>query len=190
MSSNNPVIFIEDDILYLRPVERGDCERNRRWVNSQGVFRNIMLLFPVDDIGQEKWHENRDRSRPPIDMVFAIVLKKGNIHIGNMGLHRIDWVNRLATTGAIIGEPEHRGRGYAHRAKMLLLGYAFNTLGLRRIESAALATNEASLRCLAKSGYVEEGRRRGRMFRGGEWVDEVILAVMADDWRALRAKQG
>ena len=55
-----------------------------------------------------------------------------------MGLHTIDWKNRHATTGTFIGEEQWRGKCFGTHAKMLLLRWAFDELGLNKIESRAI----------------------------------------------------
>jgi RimJ/RimL family protein N-acetyltransferase len=185
-STHAPVKFLIGERLYLRPIEESDLTRCQRWINNPEVRQFIATQFPVDEIGERDWHTKRNRSVPPSSMTFAIILNDGDEHIGNMGLERIDWHNRSAITGTLIGDPQHRGKGYGSAAKMLLLGYCFDTLGLERVATKVLATNERSLRCQLKCGYKEEGRLRRTHFVAGRWCDTVILSILADEWRALK----
>lgn len=187
MRDNERVVFLEGERIYMRRIESEDLKNAQRWVNNPEIRKYLGAVFPFDAIEEENWHANRPRGPFACDLVFAIRLKEGDVHIGNMGVHGIDWVNRFATTGTVIGEKEYWGKGYAHEAKMLLLEYLFNSLGLNRVQSVVLAPNERSRKCLAKSGYKEEGVHRHKYFRDGEWIDEISLAVMADDWRQLKA---
>lgn len=182
------IVFLRGERLYLRPVEASDMERGQRWINDPGTRCFLSRNWPVDAESQHAWHASRDRAKLRTDITFALVLTKDDTHIGNIGLHAIDWVNRSATTGLLIGEEEHRGKGYGYEAKELLLDYAFNTLNLHRINSTVLSHNPRSVACLKKSGYKEEGRRRQAYFRNGEWIDEIVLGLLASEWRAL--KQG
>ena len=180
------VHFLVGERIYMRHIERDDLDRSRRWINDPEVRRYLGRTFPVDSISQESWHENRDRGAYPTDLVFAIILKDGDRHIGNMGLHGINWVNRFATTGTLIGEKDCWGKGYAPEAKMLLLDYAFNSLGMRRIESVVLSPNKQSLRALEKCGYVREGVKKEKFLREGRWVDEIFLGLTAEAWQNLQ----
>ena len=182
----NAVTFLKGKRLYLRPLEAEDLDRCRLWINDPDLRRYILRQFPMDALNELRWHETRDRTSAPQDISLAIVLKKGDRHIGNMGLHRIDWINRNATTGAIIGEADCREKGYGAEAKELLLAYAFDTLGLHRISSNVLSTNPRSLAYLKKSGYREEGVLREHIFRDGRWIDDIQLGLLADEWHARR----
>lgn len=110
--------------------------------------------------------------------------------IGIMGLHRIDWISRIATTGAIIGPSTHRGQGLGTDAKIALLEYAFNTLGLRKIMSSVLDGNERSARYSQRCGYKIEARLKEQRFKNGRYVDEIILSVFKEDFEQAKLTLG
>jgi ribosomal protein S18 acetylase RimI-like enzyme len=49
-------------------------------------------------------------------------------------------------------------------------------------ELSADATNTRALKCYRKVGFVEEGRRRKRFWRVGEYRDVVEMATLEDEW--------
>lgn len=114
-------------------------------------------------------------------MTLAMVTNEGR-HIGNIGLHRIDWRNRVATTGTLIGEKDLWGKGIGTEAKILLLHHAFQSMNLRKICSQAIAYNERSIAYSKKCGYKVEGVLRAHVFRRGEYWDLVNLAVFWEDF--------
>ena len=75
----------------------------------------------------------------------------------------------------------HRGRGYATRALRLLVDYAFQELGLPRVEAYVNAANQRSLRVASRAGLHREGVLRGRERLFGERHDTVLLARLRDD---------
>lgn len=182
MQDHQRVVFLEGDRLYLRAIEEGDLRSAQRWVNDPETRRFLGRVTPLDAIAERKWHEGRSRSACPSDIVFAVVLKEGDRYIGNIGLHGIDWINGVATTGSVIGEADCRSRGYGTEAKMLMLKYAFDDLRLERIESRVLASNGRSLRALEKQGYKVEGVIRKRFVRNGVRVDEIYLGLLREDF--------
>lgn len=184
-----PVVFLMGERLYLRPIETEDLERCRRWVNDPEVRQFILRQTPLDDVGEQTWHTSRDRKPFPSDITLALVLKKKDRHIGTVGLHNIDWINRNAVTGAVIGEADCRDKGYGSEAKALILRYAFDTLGMHRISSNVFSTNPRSLAYLKKSGYQEEGVRRQHRFQQGKWIDDIQLGILASEWRALQDRK-
>ena len=183
------VIFLPGRRLYLRPVEQADIECLRRWVNNPEIRQFINRQVPLSQIEEQKWQDNRATGPAPSDITLAIVLRKGDRLIGSMGLHRIDWINRNAFTGALIGEKECQDKGYGSEAKALVLRYCFDTLGMHRISSNVLANNARSRAYLLRSGYREEGVLREFMYRDGKWVDDIQMGLLASEWRELQAKQ-
>ena len=63
-----------------------------------------------------------------------------------------------------------------------LIGYAFRTLDLHRIEADADPRNAASVRVLEHLGFVREGLLRERWHVGGEVSDSLLLGLLRGDW--------
>jgi ribosomal-protein-alanine N-acetyltransferase len=66
-------------------------------------------------------------------------------------------------------------------ALLALLPYAFDRLGLHRIEAACLPNNIASRRLLAGLGFVEEGHARRYLRINGSWQDHVLYSLLKED---------
>lgn len=161
------------------------------WLNDHNTWKYLMRYGPMMVEGEEKWISDMIESSartPQSDYVFVLVSKHGNCPIGMMGLHRIDWKNRNAITGTFIGDKAYRNRGLATDAKMLLLKWAFDELGLNKVESRVLAFNERSQAYSSKCGYEVVGKLKRQVWRDGTYHDEIIMEVHADAWRALWKK--
>lgn len=77
--------------------------------------------------------------------------------------------------------PEVAGRGYASEACAALLALAFEELGLHRVIARLDARNDASARLAARLGMRREAHFvRNELFKG-EWSDEVVFALLADE---------
>lgn len=168
---------------------RRDARLMMRWINDPDTRQFLMRFAPVMLEGEEKWLSEMAAGTAHMsavsNVVFLLVDKSTNKRVGSMGLHRIDWKNRNAITGTMIGERHSRNKGLGSDAKMLLLNWAFNELGLNKVESRVLAFNDRSLAYGKKCGYQEVGRLHRHIWRNGQWHDEYILEVHADDWRPL-----
>ena len=70
----------------------------------------------------------------------------------------------------------------------LLLRYAFDTLGLRRVELTVFAENSRARLCYLKAGFIEEGVARQKPWKNGKFHDVVSMAVLRDEW-AKREEQ-
>lgn len=168
--------------VYLRPVEPDDLERYYRWMNDREVTRWTTNVVPIPLPAERQWIEDATKSRPTTKHVFSIVLTKEDLHIGVTGIHAIDWVSRVGTTGIVIGDRSCWRRGYGFEAKMLVLRYAFATLNLRKLLAAAMEGNAASQRNLRKQGYREVGRFTANAYRDGAYYDEILFELFAGDF--------
>jgi ribosomal-protein-alanine N-acetyltransferase len=113
---------------------------------------------------------------------FIFENEKGAL-IGGVTLGNIRY--GVAQTGQIgywIGE-RYAGRGLMLDALTLLIGHAFETLRLHRIEAACIPDNLRSLRLLEKAGFTREGLLRSYLRINGVWQDHYLYALIAGDRR-------
>jgi RimJ/RimL family protein N-acetyltransferase len=179
-SASSAIVFLQGKRgITLRPPSLEDVPTLTRWVNDPELRRFIKRPFPMTLHGEAEWIQSLLK-RSDTDVVLVLDLK--GTHIGMMGIHRINWKDRTANTGAFIGEKQYWGKGYGTDAKMVLIDYAFNTLGLRKLSSHVYAFNERSIAYSKHCGYVEEGRLIRQRFIEGEYHDEVILSLFKEQW--------
>jgi RimJ/RimL family protein N-acetyltransferase len=76
-----------------------------------------------------------------------------------------------------------RGRGLGADVVRVLCHYGFVVRGLRRLQVDTLADNAAMIRAATRSGFVLEGTLRRAAWANGEFLDEVILGLLASDWQ-------
>lgn len=79
--------------------------------------------------------------------------------------------------------PDHQGKGYATEGAREMLRLGFDTLGLHRIVGRLDARNTASAAVLRKLGMRHEAHFVRNEFVKGEWTDEAVYALLADEWR-------
>jgi RimJ/RimL family protein N-acetyltransferase len=75
------------------------------------------------------------------------------------------------------------GRGYATEAARAVLELAFERFGLHRVVARLDARNEASARLLRRLGMRQEAFHLSASFFKGEWTDDLVFAIVADEWR-------
>ncbi len=129
----------------------------------------------------QQWSANRDTS----SVGFSIELTETEEFVGHVTLFGRNPINQSATLAIIVG-PEFHGRGYGSDAVRLAVRYGFLQLGLNRIELQTWAFNARGIASYKKAGFVEEGRRREAVFFNGRRHDEVIMAILKDDWAGNR----
>lgn len=184
---DNKTVFLKGKRVILRPLRKEtDLEAVLRWINDPKVrCYRVRGVFPQTAMAEAEWFDAFYKK--PDEVVLGIETDEG-IFIGIMGVHNINWVSRTATTGAIIGEKRYWNKGYGTDAKMALLKYAFETLGLRKINSAVYGFNGRSVAYSQRCGYRIEGRRRKQLFRNGRFHDEIFLGVFYEEWKRAYKK--
>lgn len=179
----HPDAFLVGKKIVLRPARAMDAKVLVQWMNNPKTREYLARVFPVSLPAEKDWVEKLSKlEKNPGDIVFIIETRADNKPVGIIGLHSINWFNRHATTGTVIGDDRSRNKGYATEAKMLILKYAFDNLGLHKIISRAYAKNLASIRYSEKCGYVQEGLLKSEMFRDGSFEDIVLMACFRETW--------
>jgi len=77
----------------------------------------------------------------------------------------------------------HAGREYAPEALVVVLDYAFETLGLHRVQINIIPRNHASRRVVEKLGIRDEGVALGYLEINGCWEDHVRYAITSEEWQ-------
>ncbi|MFI1683066.1 MULTISPECIES: GNAT family N-acetyltransferase [unclassified Streptomyces] len=113
---------------------------------------------------------------------FSVVEREGGTLLGAAGLWHIDTHNRTAHLGLAL-LPAARGQGRGGDAVAVLCHYAFVVRGLQRLQIETLADNTAMLRCAERNGFVREGVLRSSAWVMGRFADEVVLGLLAQDYR-------
>lgn len=166
----------------LRAIERADIPTFVRWFNDPEVRQYILMFAPMSTTQEERWFESlQDRKD---DFLFAIEAQVGDewIHIGNAGLHRIDWKERLAVLGIALGEKDYWGKGYGTDATRAMLGFAFKTLNLHRVELEVFDFNSRAIRCYEKAGFRREGTRRESHFHDGHYCHAHLMSILQHEY--------
>jgi ribosomal-protein-alanine N-acetyltransferase len=90
---------------------------------------------------------------------------------------KVDANHQEAEIGYWLAEP-YWGRGIITEAVQLLTHYAFENLGIIRIQAGVFSKNTASMRVLEKAGYVKEGIMRNALIKKGEVMDKHLYAIL------------
>ena len=86
----------------------------------------------------------------------------------------------------MIGNPQARGKGYALDTVMALMRYAFDELGLERLDGSLIDYNERSRSFyLRKCGWSHEGTRRRAIYRNGQFYDLSLVGILRDEYKRL-----
>ena len=90
----------------------------------------------------------------------------------------------------ISGRRAHRGQGYAAEVITLVLRHYFHELRYQKGPVGVFAWNEPSIRLHEKLGFQQEGRLRRTVFTRGQFYDELIFGLTAEEFAARHPPAG
>jgi len=177
--------MIEGKRVRLRSFELSDLDEiMKHWNNME--LRNFLGSAdrgPVARNEEEEWIRGTWKQRQERKaFTFAIETMADNKLIGGTGLFNIDWTSRSAMVGVSIYNPEYWGKGYGQESMNLIVGFAFRTLNLDRVELDVFDFNKRAQKCYLKVGFKEVGRRRKARFIDGKYHDDIIMDILKDEW--------
>ncbi len=173
--------MIYGELTRLRALTTADLPALVEWRNDREVKALLGgWSFPVSLEAEQEWFEKARHSRSTQRLAIE-VLADGR-YIGNIGLYEIDWKDRKAEYGILIGDKAAWGKGYGLDASTALLAYAFCELNLHRVFLRVLAHHERAIRLYQRIGFREEGRLRQDVFRGGTYRDTLVMGLLASEF--------
>ncbi|RLC66916.1 MAG: N-acetyltransferase [Chloroflexi bacterium] len=174
--------MIIGDKVRLRPIERDDLPRFVEWFSDPEVRYYLAVYLPFSMAQEERWFEDlQERIERQETLVLAVETRDG-VHIGNVGLHSIDWKNRSAELGIVIGEKTYWGQGYGTDAIRTLLGLVFGEMNLHRVFLRVDADNGRGIRCYEKVGFQREGTSRQAVFKQGAYQDQHVMSILCSEF--------
>ncbi|HWF86317.1 MAG TPA: GNAT family N-acetyltransferase [Vicinamibacterales bacterium] len=114
---------------------------------------------------------------------FAVTLKGFDTAIGIFQVRALEAGFGSAEWGFAIGSP-FWGTGVFQEGADLVLRFTFETLGVHRLEARAAVRNGRGNGALLKVGAVQECVLRKSLEGKGEYLDQVLYAILDEDWRA------
>lgn len=112
---------------------------------------------------------------------WGVVLKENGRLIGTVGFRWADMDNRSGEIGYVLAK-QYWGQGIIPEAAGRVLKFAFEEMGLNRIECYHLLPNEKSGRVMQKLGMTYEGTAREETFAKGRFWDVKQYAILKSDW--------
>jgi RimJ/RimL family protein N-acetyltransferase len=173
--------------LVIRALTPDDTDQHFALFSDPDVVR-YLYFGPFDRPAAQEHLARRSMVDLPDEggwINFGVELKGEGILIGELAMGFISAVHRHYEVGYVF-DPAHAGRGYATEGAAMIVELAFSGLGAHRVSGRLDARNDPSARVLEKLGMRREGLFLENEFVKGEWTDELVYAILAPEWRALR----
>ncbi len=122
----------------------------------------------------------------PIEGAWSnLAAQHEGVFVGEVGINLVSATHRCYEVGYVF-LPEFQGLGFATEATRTLVDLAFATLDAHRVVARLDARNDASRHLLERLGMRCEAHLIKNEFVKGEWTDELIFAMLEDEWGAPR----
>lgn len=171
--------------VYLRPPEMRDFEA---WVDLRAASRAFLTpwepTWPSDDLTYTAFRRRVRRGHQDIandESYPFLIFRDDDVLVGGITLSQVRrGVVQSGTLGYWIGAP-YAGQRLMSAAVRAVIGYAFNTLRLHRVEAACLPHNKVSIRLLERAGFTREGYARAYLRINGIWQDHLLFGLLDTD---------
>ena len=178
-------IILEDDLVLLRPLQESDVDNlleisinePETWkyslVGADGKENLINYIQSAIKAREEK------REFP-----FIVFDKKSQKYAGSTRFYDIQLPYKTLQLGYTWYGSAFRGTGLNKHCKFLLLQFAFEMLGLERVEFRADNNNERSIAAMKSIGCKVEGVLRSHMptAKSEGRRDSIVLSILKDEW--------
>lgn len=179
-------IYYKHKDFYIRPVGDNDMDLLMNHRNDFYTWKNLTAPVPITPAKQEAWFNSlSDKERQYFVLVKIEQLENHPIftgtEIGMVRMDEIDFINRSCRVGIDIFK-NHRGNRYSYNGWDLVLKYCFDELGVNRVWLLVLEINDVAIRVYNKLGFVKEGAMRQAIFRGGRFLDYVMMSILREEF--------
>ena len=186
-----PSYPLKTERMSLRPYEIGDLAALHGLFGRADVSR--YLMWEPMDLDQAQALLDRRLLQTRIDtegdgILLAAIDDETGRTIGEFMLRFASAQSLQGVVGWSI-HPDFQGRGLATEGAREMLRLGFEELGLHRIVAEADPRNLPSLRVMEHLGMRREAHLVENLFVKGEWVDEVVCAMLATEWHASRTDE-
>lgn len=120
---------------------------------------------------------------------FAVTIDATDTAIGIFQLRQLEPGFGVAEWGFAIGSA-YWGSGVFREGAELLVTFAFDTVGVHRLEARAAVRNGRGNGALRKIGAVQEGLLRKSFLKDGEYLDQALWTILDEDWKAKTVWSG
>ena len=176
---------IEHAAVTLRELRVEDAPSLISMLTTDEVAR-FMSPPPTDVQGFERFiawtHGERAAGR---HVCFGVVPEGYDEAVGLFQVRQLEPDFSTAEWGVTLGSP-FWGSGLFAASAPLVADFAFDTLGVHRLEARAPVTNGRANGSLQKLGAVQEGVLRHSFVRDGQYVDQILWSILREDWRKQR----
>ncbi len=176
------------ETVVLRPVIADDAVDMLEVLADGDVLRltgSHGTLSPDDVEPMRQWYGSRADHEDRLDL--AAVDRASGRYVGEVVLNELDPNNNSCSFRIALGATG-QNRGLGTEATRLVLGYAFERVGLHRISLEVYSFNSRARRVYEKVGFRAEGVLRDALLWEGQRFDAHVMSILAHEWAEHRGR--
>lgn len=178
-------ITLEDEVVLLRPLEASDFKKLLDISLNEPETWYYSLVRANGRENLENYIQIALRAKEnKTEFPFIVFDKKSGKYAGSTRFYDINLPFKTIQLGYTWYGKDFRGTGLNKHCKYLLLQYAFETLGMERVEFRADNNNQRSIAAMKSIGCKVEGVMRSTMptMDGDLRRDSIILSILKEEW--------
>lgn len=176
--------LLEDDRVLLRPLGENDDKNLLPFALQQPQLWKYSIKSAAGEKGIKDYITDAIKARKEgKEYPFIVWDKTANQYAGSTRFYDIQLPYKTVQLGYTWYGEEFQRTGLNRHCKYLLLSFAFEEMGMERVEFRADATNERSIAAMKAIGCVPEGILRGNVPRqDGKRRDSIVLSILKSEW--------
>jgi len=182
-------VILEDERLLLRPLVQADVANLASYVKDEPTLWKYALT-PITTAQEfEQYMATAVEARQSKSAYpFILFDKLQNKYVGSTRFYDIQLNNSSTQLGYTWYSESTWGTGLNEHCKLLLLEFAFETIGFERVEFRADNRNKRSIAAMQKIGCTVEGVLRNHLpTSDGTRRDSIVLSMLKEEWPMIKA---
>lgn len=178
-------IVLEDESILLRPLQQSDVENLLEISISEPETWEYSLIRANGKENLQNYIQTAVKAREnKAEFPFIVFDKKTGKYAGSTRFYDINFTFKTLQLGYTWYGAAFRGTGLNKHCKFLLLQFAFETLGMERVEFRADNNNIRSIAAMKSIGCKQEGVLRSHMptYASELRRDTIILSILRNEW--------
>ncbi len=176
--------ILEDDVVLLRSLQLDDFKNLLPFSINEPDTWHYSLVTAAGEEGLKNYMQIALEARAEgKEYAFIVFDKRSKEYAGSTRFYDINLAYETLQLGYTWYGKKFQGTGLNKHCKYLLLSFAFENIGMLRVEFRADNTNERSIAAMKSIGCKVDGVLRGNMpKRGGGRRDSIVLSILKDEW--------
>ena len=181
--------ILENERVLLRPLVQDDAVYLSAYVKEEPALWKYALTPITTDQEFEQYIATAEEARGlQTAYPFIVFDKLQNKYVGSTRFYDIQLNNSTTQFGYTWYSESTWGTGLNEHCKLLLLQFAFETIGFERIEFRADNRNKRSIAAMQKIGCTVEGILRNHLpTSDGTRRDSIVLSMLKEEWPTIKA---